>query len=330
MREMMNVKDAQLRLEQLMEGHLPPRETPVLANPMYVKAYDGFLKYGSTCDALREGSDGAGGFLVPDEFEEKIVTALKERNILRQLATVRTTRHPLKLTKAVGEGHAVWVPEEDAIPEQSSSFEQLQLGAYKLATMVRVTDEQLEDSAFDIEDFIAKAFGERLADAEEEAFLFGDGRGKPLGIAGQVETLVSTENEAEITADDLLELQHSIPKRYRDNGVYLMHDATAAMLRKLRSARGRNIWVEDFTRKTPDCLFGRPVITCASMPRAEHGKLAILFGDFSQYLIGDRGHRSVKRLTEVYARQGMVGYLVSQRVDGVLLERSAIAGLTVK
>lgn len=114
------------------------------------------------------------------------------------------------------------------------------------------------------------------------------------------------------------------------NGVYLMHDATAAMLRKLRSARGRNIWVEDFTRMTPDCLFGRPVITCASMPRAERGKLAILFGDFSQYLIGDRGHRSVKRLTEVYARQGMVGYLVSQRVDGVLLEKSAIAGLTVK
>ena len=147
MRETMNVKDAQLRLEQLKNGKIPPRETPALANPMYAKAYDGFLKYGSACDTLREGSDGAGGFLVPDEFEEKIVTALKEGNVLRQLATVRTTKHPLKLTKAVGEGHAVWVPEEGAIPEQSSSFEQLQLGAYKLATMVRVTDELLEDSA---------------------------------------------------------------------------------------------------------------------------------------------------------------------------------------
>ena len=72
MRETMNVKDAQLRLEQLMEGHLPPRETPVLANPMYARAYEGFLKYGSACDTLREGSDGAGGFLVPDEFEERI------------------------------------------------------------------------------------------------------------------------------------------------------------------------------------------------------------------------------------------------------------------
>lgn len=146
MRETMNVKDAQLRLEQLMEGHLPPRETPVLANPMYARAYEGFLKYGSACDTLREGSDGAGGFLVPDEFEERIITGLKEKNVLRQLATVKTTRHPLKLTRAIGEGHAVWVPEEGAIPEQNSSFVQLQLGAYKLATMVRVTDELLEDS----------------------------------------------------------------------------------------------------------------------------------------------------------------------------------------
>lgn len=330
MRETMNVKDAQLRLEQLMEGHLPPRETPVLANPMYARAYEGFLKYGSACDTLREGSDGAGGFLVPDEFEERIITGLKEKNVLRQLATVKATRHPLKLTRAIGEGHAVWVPEEGAIPEQSGSFDQLQLGAYKLATLVRVTDELLEDSVFDIEDFIAKAFGERLADAEEEAFLFGDGKGKPLGIASQVEALIPTENEAEIAADDLLELQHSIPRKYRDNGVYLMHDTTAAMIRKLRSASGRNIWVEDLTRMTPDCLFGRPVITCSSMPRAERGKLAILFGDFSQYLIGDRGHRSVKRLNEVYAQRGMVGYLVSQRVDAVLLEKNALAGLTVK
>ena len=68
MRETMNVKDAQLRLEQLKNGKILPRETPVLANPMYVKAYEGFLKYGSACNTLREGSDGAGGFLVPDEF----------------------------------------------------------------------------------------------------------------------------------------------------------------------------------------------------------------------------------------------------------------------
>ena len=161
----------------------------------------------------------------------------------------------------------MWVPEEGAIPEQSSSFDQLQLGAYKLATMVRVTDELLEDSAFDIEDFIAKAFGERLADAEEEAFLFGDGRGKPLGIASQAEARIPTENEAEITADDLLELQHSIPKKYRDKRGRVSHarcdrgDASQASL-----ARGRNIWVEDFTRMTPDCLFGSPVITCPSMP----------------------------------------------------------------
>ena len=196
--------------------------------------------------------------------------------------------------------------------------------------MVRVSDELLEDSVLSIEDYIVDAFGERLADAEEEAFLFGDGLGKPLGLVHQLETTLTTEKAGEITADDLLDLQHSIPKQYRDNGVYLMHDNTVAMIRKIRSARGRNIWVEDFTKETPLQLFGRPVLACSSMPWPESGKPVILFGDFSQYLIGDREHRSIKRLNEVYARQGQVAYLASERVDGVLLDPQAIASLTMK
>lgn len=330
MKKTMSVNDAHLRLDHLKERRLPNAGVPKLANPLYAKAYDGFLKYGSTSNTLREGTDGAGGFLVPDEFEKKIVEALKEKNVLRQLATVTSTKRLMKITKAIGDGHAVWVPEEGLIPAVSDHFDQITLGAYKLATMVRVSDELLEDSAFDIEDFIVKAFGERLADAEEEAFLFGDGMGKPLGLVHQLEHVTATENDGEITPDDLLELQHSIPQKYRENAVFLMHDSTIARLRHIRSARGRNIWEEDFTRNTPDRLLGIPVIACASMPRVESGSMAVLFGDFSQYLIGDREHRSVKRLAELYARQGQVGYQVSQRVDGVLLEKKAIAGLRVK
>ena len=199
MKKTMSVNDAHLRLDHLKEGRLPNAEVPKLANPLYAKAYDGFLKYGSTSNTLREGTDGAGGFLVPDEFEKKIVEALKEKNVLRQLATVTSTKRLMKITKAIGDGHAVWVPEEGLIPAVSDHFDQITLGAYKLATMVRVSDELLEDSAFDIEDFIVKAFGERLADAEEEAFLFGDGMGKPLGLVHQLEHVTATENDGEIT-----------------------------------------------------------------------------------------------------------------------------------
>ena len=93
----MTVKDAELRLDQLKNGKIPPKEVPTLANPMYAKAYDGFLRFGTLCNTLREGTDQAGGYLVPDEFEKKIVDALAEKNILRKLSTVKQTRRDLKI-----------------------------------------------------------------------------------------------------------------------------------------------------------------------------------------------------------------------------------------
>ena len=93
----MTVKDAELRLEQMKNGKIPPKEVPTLANPMYAKAYDGFLRFGTLCNTLREGTDQAGGYLVPDEFEKKIVNALAEKNILRKLSTVKQTRRNLKI-----------------------------------------------------------------------------------------------------------------------------------------------------------------------------------------------------------------------------------------
>ena len=330
MSKTMTVKDAQLRLDQLKNGKIPPKETPTLANPMYQKAYDGFLRFGSLCNTLREGKDGAGGYLVPDEFEKKIVNALAEKNILRKISTVKQTRRNLKIPCATGTGHACWVPEEGEIPETSGEFDEINLGAYKLATMTRVTDELLEDSGFDIEDFIAKEFALRLGQAEEEAFLDGDGIGKPLGLMRQLSRVAVSENAGYITMDDVIDLQHSIEPRYRENAVFLMSDNAVRELRKYRTVGIRNVWEGDMQNDAPVKLLGVPVITCRPMPKVESGSMPVLYGDFSHFMIGDRDHRSVKRLNELYARQGLVGYTVSERVDAVLLDKRAIAGLKVK
>ena len=326
----MYVQDAHLRLEHLQEGALPPKDTPALRNPLYARAYERYLHDGMLTNTLREGADGAGGYLVPDEFESRIVKALADKNVLRRLARVITTRHTMKIPKSLGGGHAQWVPEEGAVPEASTAFDQITLGAYKLATMIRVSDELLEDSVFDIEDFIAESFAQRLADVEEEAFLFGDGQGKPLGLVHQLDTVIATEKAGEITPEDLVNLQHSIPAKYRENAVFLMNDDTLRRLYCIKSAFDRNIWEGDLTKAEPLRLLGKPVIVCDAMPAAESGETAILFGDFGQMVIADREHRSVKRMTEVYAKQGQVGYLISQRVDAALLDKQAIAALKLQ
>ncbi len=328
--EQTTARDAQLRLDQMKEGKIPSKNTPTLANPMYRKAYDGFLRYGGICNTLREGTDGAGGYLVPDEFEKKLIDALREKNVLRRLASVKQTHRDLKIPYAVGSGHAFWVPEEGDIPETSDEFGELQIGAHKLATMTVVSEELLEDSGFDIEDFLAKEFAYRIGREEEEAFLDGDGRGKPLGLLRQLDRVVISENPGHISMDDVIDLQHAIPMPYRKNAVFLMSEDAGRELRKIRTVGERNIWEGDMCRDMPVKLLGVPVIICDSLPGVESGSIPLLYGDFSRILIGDRNHRSIRRLNELYARYGQVAYTVSQRVDSVLLDKRAIGGLKVQ
>lgn len=326
----MTVKDAELRLEQMKNGKIPPKEVPTLANPMYEKAYDGFMKHGTTCNTLREGSDGEGGYLVPDEFERRIVQAMAEKNVMRKLGTVMQTERTMTFPIGKGVGFAEWIPEEGEIPIVAAEFDEVKLGAHKVATSIRVSDELLEDSVFDLEEFIIKEFAKRIGEAEEAAFIHGDGIAKPLGIIHQLEREAITEKAGKISTDDLLDLQHAIPTRYRKDAVFLMHDSTLRELFKLRTGEGQYIWYENPKKNIPLAIFSHRVITCPSMPTIDSGKPPILFGDFKHFVIGDRKHRRIKRLNEVHAQQGQVAYIMSQRVDAKLLDRNAVVALKVK
>ena len=330
MNKTMTVKDAELRLEQMKNGKIPPKEVPTLANPMYAKAYDGFMKHGTTCNTLREGSDGEGGYLVPDEFEHRIVQAMAEKNVMRKLGTIMQTERTMTFPIGKGIGFAEWVPEEGEFPIVAAEFDEVKLGAHKVATSIRVSDELLEDSVFDLEEFIIKEFAKRIGEAEEAAFIHGDGIAKPLGIIHQLEREVITEKAGKISTDDLLDLKHAIPSKYRKDAVFLMHDSTLRELFKLRTGEGQYIWYENPKKNIPLAIFSHRVITCPSMPTIESGKPPILFGDFKHFIIGDRKHRRIKRLTEVHAQQGQVAYIMSQRVDAKLLDRNAVVALKVK
>ena len=330
MTEGIPVEDALLELEQVKESKLPPADTPTLANPLYMRAYDKFLHHGTMTNTLREGSDSEGGYLVPDSFEHRVVQAMTEKNVMRRLGTVIQTEHTLRIPVAKGFTPADWVPEEGIIPVTEGEFDEVKIEAHKVATSIRVSDELLEDCGFDLEAFIISQFADRIASAEEQAFLYGDGKAKPLGLIHQIEHEVVTEETGKISTDDLLDLIHAIPRRYREKGVLLMHDNTLRQLCKLQDDEGQYIWYENLQKGHPLAILGHRVITSPAMPQIESDKVPILFGNFSFYTIGDRQHHRVKRLTEVYAQQGQVAYIMSQRVDAKLLDKDAIASLKVK
>ena len=285
-------------------------------------------------NALQVGTDSEGGFLVPDEFERTLVEALEEQNIFRTLAhVIQTSSGDRKIPVVASKGTASWVDEEGSIPESDDSFGQVSIGAYKLGTMIKVSEELLGDSVFDLEAYVSREFARRIGNREEEAFFTGDGTGKPLGVladTGGAEIGVTAAAAGAFTADEVFDLFYSLKAPYRKNAVFLMNDASVKALRKLKDSNGQYLWQPSLTAAAPDTLLGRPVYTSAFMPALEAGKKSVLFGDLSYYWVADRQGRSFRRLGELFAPTGQVGFLATQRVDGKLILPEAVKVLQQK
>ena len=285
-------------------------------------------------NALQVGTDTEGGYLVPDEFERTIVESLKDENIFRSIAhLIQTASGDRKIPISASKGEAAWIDEEGTYPESDDSFGQVTISAYKLGTIIKVSEELINDSVFDIESYIATEFARRIGAKEEAAFFTGDGSGKPLGIlaaAGGAQVGVTAASATALTCDEVIDLYHALRSPYRKNAVWLTNDATIKAIRKLKDGNGQYIWQPSLVAKEPDTILGRPVRTSAYMPEIASGAKTVAFGDFSYYWIADRQGRTFKRLGELFAPTGQVGFLGSQRVDGRLILGEAVKVLVQK
>jgi HK97 family phage major capsid protein len=168
---------------------------------------------------------------------------------------------------------------------------------------------------------------------EEEAFFIGNGVGKPTGIfaeTGGAELGVTTASATALTADELIDLYYSLKSPYRRNAVFVMNDATVKAIRKLKDNNGQYLWQPSLSAGTPDTILNRPVYTSAYVPNIAASAKSIAVGDFSYYWVADRQGRSFKRLGELFAATGQVGFLATQRVDGRLVLPEAIKVLQHK
>ena len=285
-------------------------------------------------NALQVGSDSEGGHLVPDEYERTLVEALQEENIFRRFAhLIRTSSGDRKIPVVTSKGTASWVEEEAPYQESDDAFGATTIGAYKLATMIKVSDELLNDSVFDIAGYIAKEFSRRIGSAEEEAFITGNGSGKPTGLLHATlgaQLGVTAASATAITFDEVMDLYYSLRSPYRRQAVFLMNDSTVKALRKLKNGAGDYIWQPSITSGTPDKILNCPVYTSGFVPAIASATKSIIFGDMDYYWIADREGRKFKRLNELYAPTGQVGFLASQRVDGKLILPEAVKVLQQK
>ena len=324
-----------------------PTSKPIVTDPKKAKALGGFratdeykqdmltamrTRFRNISNVLQEGNDQQGGYLVPVEYDNRLIDVLNEENIMRSLATKITTSGEHKINIAATKPAAAWIEEGGALTFGDATFDQIMMDAYKLHVAIKVTEELLYDAAFNLEGYIIDQFGKALANAEEDAFLNGDGKGKPMGVfdttnGGQYNTTTSTAN---ISADDIINLVYTLKRPYRKSAAFITNDKTLASLRKLKDNNGAYLWQPALTAGEPDRLFGYAIHTSQFAPEAAAGKPAMAFGDFSYYNIGDRGSRSMQELKELFAGNGMVGYVMKERVDGRLILPEAVQILKMK
>ncbi len=285
-------------------------------------------------NALQVGTDSEGGYLVPDEFEHTLIQVLEEENIFRNLAKViQTSSGDRKIPVVTSKGTAAWLDEEEAYTESDDAFGQTSIGAYKLGTMLKVSEELLNDSVFNLESYIATEFARRIGAKEEEAFFNGDGDSKPTGIfaaTGGAQLGVTAAGSAAITVDELIDLFYSLKAPYRKKAVFVMNDSTVKSIMKLKNGQGDYLWHPSLTAGVPDTILNRPVYTSSYVPAIAAGAKTIAFGDFGYYWVADRQGRSFKRLNELFAATGQVGFMASQRVDGKLILPESIKVLRQK
>lgn len=329
--------DRQQRAEQMEQRLNAPTNSPLTGRPgsgaagngktgrasdEYKAAMIGAFRsnFRNVSNVLQEGVDADGGYLVPEEYDRRLIDVLEEENIMRSLGTKITTSGQHKINIAATKPAASWIEEGGALTFGDATFAQIFLDAYKLHVAIKVTEELLYDNAFNLENYIITQFGRALANAEEDAFLNGDGTGKPLGLFAETGggTVADTLTAA-VKSDDLISLVYALKRPYRRKASFILNDQTLASLRKLKDNNGAYIWQPSYQAGEPDRLLGYTVHTSAYAPAN-----AIAFGDYSYYNIGDRGTRSFAELKELFAGNGMVGFVAKERVDGKLVLPEAV------
>ncbi len=302
----------------------------------YRAAFDDYFVNKRFSNVLQTGIDADGGFLCPTEYEKGIIKLQYNLDPMRRLATVKSSRSYANLATQTGGVTAGWIDELGTYPVGSPTLGQVSFSAFKNGVMIFATDEEIQDAQEDIAGFIAETGAQAMTDLESESFLVGNGAKKPLGIfnttsvggisvAGVTGGVSAT---AAITFDNLIDVQHALPRAYRDKATWLTSDAMVKLLRKVKDSNGLYIWQPSVVVGNPDTIFGRPVEVSDYATDPAVSAKSLIFGDLKAYHIRDRLGMQVKRLDERYAELGKVAWRFTKRVDARLTNANAIATFT--
>lgn len=272
--------------------------------------------------ALSEGTDGAGGYTVPDEVYRDVVRELTDSNVMRNEVTIVPMRTDvLKIPKLTSGPLIAWGSENATISTTTAQFSQSTLTAKKMSGIMYLSSELQEDANIDVSKLIIKLFAERIADEEDRVITAGNGTTQPQGFqtAGTISTISCSGN---LTFDDIIDLIYGLPAKYEKKAKFYIHRNNIKELRKLKDAQNRYLWMDNVVPNQPATFYGRPIVECNYLPESE-----IYYGDLRMgYWLGDKKRIQVKVSTDTSEAflKDQIAIRVTERIGGNLVLPSAM------
>ncbi len=324
----------------------PALSTRTEVEAPHQKAFDAYLRNGDD-DALRglelEGKamstavNADGGYLVDPQTSEIIKSKLDSKVSVRAISnvvSVEATSFDVLIDQ--NDTGAGWASETASAAETATpTIERISIPLYELNAMPKVSQRLLDDSAFDVESWLANRISDKFVRAEASAFVNGDGIDKPTGFLthttvaddswawGSLGYVASGSAGAIGNGDALIDLVYSLDTRYRPNATYVMNSKTAGSLRKLKDSDGRHLWADGLSSGEPARLLGYPVLIAEDMPDIASNAFAIAFGDFNAgYTIAERP--DIRVLRDPFSAKPHVLFYASKRVGGDVSDFAAI------
>jgi HK97 family phage major capsid protein len=308
--------------------HIKQEET---AETKALKAFQQYVRTGDPAAkaTLNTGTDVTGGYLVPDKYSNELITGLKDASILRA-AGARilpiTGTDAYHVPTMLASGRAVRTNQNAAFNQNEPTFGDIVFNPYKMTRLSKATDEQLADSRIDVVSTVLLPDARQaFAAGENEDFTTGTGTNQPQGIVtGATAMQLPAGNVATFTADHVIDLYHTLPYLCRMNAIFMANDAAIKILRKLKTGDNQYLWQPGLVAGQPDRLLGRPLITNNAMAVPAANAKTLLFGDLSYFWIADFAGLEFKRLEELYAETGHIGFRWYLRNDSRVMLPEAI------
>ncbi len=265
-----------------------------------------------------------GGYTIPQGFMARMEEAQLAFGGMREVSYVFSTDSgndlPIPTDNDTSNTGAL-LSENTQVSNQDVAFGSVSMHAYTYSSkLVLVANQLLQDSAFDLDTYLARKLGDRLARIQNTHFTTGDGAAKPNGVVTAATSGVTAASATDITSDELIDLMHSVDPAYRMNARYMFNDATLKVLKKKKDGDGQYLWLSGLAVREPDTILGAPYTVNQSMASIATGAKPVLYGDFSKYYIRMVTGVQVLRLVERYADYNQTGFLAFQRCDGQLVD----------